>query len=353
MDNAKSYFDSWLKTQEAFYEGFLENAKKTQQLFLGQPTPAFTGGVDGLQNLYSSWTRTVLDSVAGKDKDTVQVVRENLSKILGGSNAYLKLYDLWAPLLKAAQERVVNPDAYKEFVAPTQYKELIDKVFGFDPEAIKLALDQAVRVLELSAGSTQQFSKPWADAAKTGLSAGTRFVEGHPESIITLFHSIFNAFDSTVGRAFHVPPVGKDREKIELILRGFDDLSVYAAKNTEYQHTMYTTGLLAIEKVVEKLAEKIKAGEEIKQFDEFFDVWIDVSEQAYFKLFQTEEFSRIQGELLDAGLKARTHFFKIMEMQLYDLPVVLRSEMDDLYKTVYELNKKVKKLEKQVQEEDV
>lgn len=353
MDNAKDYFDAWLKTQEAFYQGFLENAQETQQLFLGQPNQAFTGGADGVQNLYSSWSKTVLDSMAGKDKDTTQVIRDNLAKMLGSSNAYLKLYDLWLPLMKAAQERLANPDAYKEFVAPAQFKELIDKVFGFDPDAIKLALDQAVKVLELSSGSTQQFSQPWADAAKTSLNAFPRFAEGHPESFITLFHSLFNAFDSTIGRAFHVPPVGKDREKIELLLRGFDDLSVYASKNAVYQHTIYSTGLTAVEKVVEKLAEKLKAGLEIKQFDEFFDIWIDASEQAYFELFQTEEFSRIQGELLDSGLNARTHFFKIMEMHLYDLPVVLRTEIDDLYKTVYELSKKVKKLEKQLKEEEV
>ncbi|MFM8331320.1 MAG: poly(R)-hydroxyalkanoic acid synthase subunit PhaE, partial [Candidatus Methylumidiphilus sp.] len=68
------------------------------------------------------------------------------------------------------------------------------------------------------------------------------------------------------------------------------------------------------------------------------------------KLFQTEDFSRLQGELLDAGLTARTHYFKIMEMQLYDLPIALRSEMDDLYKTVYDLKKKVRALEQQADE---
>jgi len=350
MDNATNYFEAWYKAQEAMYAGFLESAKKAQQAFLGQSNPAFTGGADGLQNLYASWSKTVMDSVAGKDPGTVQTIRDNLSKILGGSNAYMKLFDLWVPLMKAAQERAVNPDAYKEFIAPPQYKELIDKVFGFEPEATKLALDQAVRVLELYSGSARRFSEPWAEAMKTGLGTVPRFAEGHPESFITLFHSLFNAFDNTVGRAFHVPPVGKDREKIEMVLRGFDDLSVYAAKNIEYQHMMYSTGLIAIEKVVEKLAEKLRAGEEIKQFDEFFDIWIDVSEQAYYALFKTEEFSRLQGELLDASLNARTHFFKIMEMQLYDLPVVLRSEMDDLYKTVYDLKKRVKQLEKQIQE---
>ena len=57
----------------------------------------------------------------------------------------------------------------------------------------------------------------------------------------------------------------------------------------------------------------------------------------------------MQGELLEAELKVRKHFFKLMELYLYDFPIALRSEMDDLYKTVYELKKKVKNLEKQVQ----
>jgi polyhydroxyalkanoate synthesis regulator phasin len=39
-----------------------------------------------------------------------------------------------------------------------------------------------------------------------------------------------------------------------------------------------------------------------------------------------------------------------MEMHLTDLPIALRSEMDDLYKTVHDLKKTVKKLEKQLSE---
>jgi polyhydroxyalkanoate synthesis regulator phasin len=39
-----------------------------------------------------------------------------------------------------------------------------------------------------------------------------------------------------------------------------------------------------------------------------------------------------------------------MELYLYDFPIVVRSEMDDLYKTVYDLKRKVRNLEKQVEE---
>jgi len=350
MENTKNYFDAWLKAQETLFGGFIENTRRTQQLFLGQQAPDFAGGAGGFHNLHASWAKAVLDSLGAAGSGDAAVVKDNLTKLLGGSNAYLKLYEIWLPLLKAAQHKSLNPEAYKAFAAPAEYKDLIDKIFGFDPDAIKLILDQASRLLQLTTGAGGQFTQPWADAAKTTLDAFPQFAEGHPESFIKIFHSLFNAFDNTVGRTFHVPPVGKDREKVELLLRSFDDLSVYAAKNTEYQHALYLTGLVALEKVIESLAEKIQAGEEIKKFDEFFDIWIDVSEQAYFKLFQTEEFARLQGELLDAGLNVRTHFFKITEMQLYDLPIVLRSEMDDVYKTIYDLKKKVKKLEKQLKE---
>ena len=350
MDNAQNYFDAWRKAQETLFDGFIETTKRTQQAFLGQQSTPFSTGIGGFQDIYSSWTKAVLDSMSLTGHGDQQIIKDGLSKVLGGSNAYLKLYEIWLPLLKVLSDKSFSPDAYKTLITPTQYQELIDKVFGFDPEAAKLMLEQASKLLELSASSAQQFSKPWSDTVGASLGAFPQIAEGHPEALLKVFHSLFNAFENTVGRAFHVPPVGKDREKVELILRGFDDLSVYAAKSIEYQHMMYATGFVAMEKVIEKLAEKVKSGEEIKQFDEFFDIWVDVSEQAYFKLFQTEGFSKLQAELLDAGLNVRTHYFKIMEMQLYDLPVVLRSEMDDLYKTVYDLKKQVKKLERQLKE---
>jgi class III poly(R)-hydroxyalkanoic acid synthase PhaE subunit len=349
METAQNYFEAWQKSQAALFEGFIETTKKTQQMFFGQ-TPSTLGGADGFQNLYASWAKAAQDYLSVGGSADAQVLQDNLSRLLGGSNAYLKLYELWQPLLKAMSEKTFNPKAYQDFVSPAQYKDLLDKVFGFEPEAVKLLFEQAKQLLELYSGATQQFAGPWTQASQASLNAFPHLAQGHPEAFLKIFHSLFGAFDNTLGRAFHVPPVGKDREKIELLLRCFDDLSVYAGKSIENQHIMYVTGLQAFEKVVEKLAEKIQSGEPIKQFDEFFDIWIDVSEQAYFKLFQTEDYAKFQGELLDAGLKVRKQFFKIMEMQLYDLPIVLRSEMDDAYKIIYDLKKKVKRLEQQLQE---
>lgn len=350
MENVQDYFETWLKSQEKLFSGLIETSKQTQDIFLKQGHPAFSGEAGGGNLAYSSWMAAMQKCLSGPG-DYSHLLKDYTARLFGSSNAYTKLSEIWLPLLKAAQQRSLNPDSYKAYLDPSKYKELMDGIFGFDSEANKLMLTQALQVLEFFTGSSKQFTTPWLEAAKSSMSVFPQLIQGHPESIIGVFHSVFNAFDSTVGRVFHVPPVGKDREKFELILRCLDDLSVYAAKNIEYQHTIYTTGFSAMEKVVERLAEKISAGEEIKQYDEFFDLWIDTSEHAYFKLFQTDSFSKLQGELLDASLKLRTHFFKVMEMHFTDLPIALRSEMDDLYKTVYELKKTVRQLERKLQED--
>lgn len=351
METTKDFFDTWTRSQERIVEELTETTKKFQQVFwgLGSDGEGMSGFGD-FQNVYNSWTNAIMNALRDTGTVDVNLIRETLLKTLSGSNAYLKLYEIWLPLFKAIREKTVSPDAYKDLTDPIKYKEMLDRLFGFDPEALSQTAKQARKFLETFTGSVQQFMKPWAAASEKSSKTFPQLVEGHPESLMKIFHDMFDAFDSTIGRSFHVPAVGKDREKIELLLRGFDDLSVYLAKSVEYQNMMYATGLAAFEKVVATTGEKIKAGEEITKFDEFFDLWVKVNEKTYYALFQTEDFSKMQGELLEASLNVRKHFFKLMELYLYDFPIALRSEMDDLYKTVYDMKKKVKNLERQLGE---
>lgn len=351
MDNTKNYFDIWLKSQERVFGNLTEMTQKFQQGMpgLGSTAEAMPG-FGGFQDVYGSWAKSVMNALQGTGTSDINLLTETISKTLTGSNAYMKLYEIWLPFFRAIQEKGASPNSYKDLTDPAKYKEMMDRIFGFDPTAATTIVEQTTKLLETLAGSSQGFMKPWLDASGKGCKDFPNMMEGHPESFMKIFHSLFSAFDSTAGRAFHIPAVGKDREKIELLLRSLDDVSVYLAKKTEYEHMMYITGLGAFETVIATVAEKINKGEEFTRFDEFFDLWIDVSEKAYYSLFQTEDFSKKQGELLGVSVNVRQHFFKLMELYLYDFPIALRSEMDDLYKTVYDLKKKVKSLEKQLGE---
>jgi class III poly(R)-hydroxyalkanoic acid synthase PhaE subunit len=340
VENANEYFNAWMKAQNQAFEVLRDQSERMQYFYHAEASP---------QNPFEAWRKMALDAVsAGADAD---VVKDTLFKAFGSSGAYQKLYELWQPVLRAFQNKTFDPDSWKELMDPARVKEVVDKLFNFDEEAMTQLQKQITQFSALFSSNSEHFGKPWGDAAMQNLQSFPQFAQGHPEAMMQMFHTLHNAFDSTIGRSFHVPAVGKDREKLELMSRCIDDMSVYAAKNVEYQHTMYLTGLAAMEKVMAELAQKIEAGEHIQKFDDFFDLWIDINEKTYYNLFQTADFSRLKGELLDTGLNARKHYFKLMEIHLFDLPIALRSEMDDLYKTIYELRKKVKKIESQMKEQ--
>lgn len=345
MENTKKFFDSWLKSQGRILESLTEMTRKYQEAFWGL-APQGAGAFGAFPDVYSSWSSAVLNAMRESARET-SLVQESLIKTLGGSNAYVALYEIWLSFFKAIQQKTFDPAAYKDLTDPEKYKEVLDRVFGFDPEVITQAAVQVSKFLEAFSGSARHFMKPWVEASEKNMKNLPQMVEGRPQAYMHTYHSLFNAFDNTFGKIFHIPPVGKDREKIELILTTLDDFAVYFAKSTEYQHTMYVTGMAALEKVITTVTEKVNRGENIKEFEEFFDLWVDINEKTYYDLFQSQEFSKMQGDLLETALRLRQHNFKLMELYLYDFPIALRSEMDDLYKTIYELKKKVRSLEKQ------
>ena len=81
----------------------------------------------------------------------------------------LDLYEMWLPLFKAMQEKTVSADTYKDMTDPKKYKEMLDRVFGFDPDAVSEAAIQASKFLEAFAGSAQEFMKPWMEASREKL----------------------------------------------------------------------------------------------------------------------------------------------------------------------------------------
>ncbi|MFI5304017.1 MAG: poly(R)-hydroxyalkanoic acid synthase subunit PhaE [Nitrospiria bacterium] len=347
MESTKEFFDSWFKSSELAFESMTEMAREFQKSVWRQDLEG--GGMSGLRNLYDSWTTAVMNGLGEKDNLNTNFIRNTFAKTLNSSNVYAKLYEIWLPFLKSIQDKSINLDTYKDLTDPAKYKEALDAIFGFEPGSLSESSAESMKVFETLFGSMKEFMKPWTEASEKNIKAFPQFAGGHPESFFKVFNNFFHAFDSTFGRIFRIPAVGKDREKIELMLKCFDEYSLYLGKSIEYKQLMYATGLTSMGKVVETIVEKIKSGEEMAKFEDFFNLWIEVNEKNYLALFQTEEFSMKQGELLEADLNVRKHFSKLMELYLYDFPVALRSEMDDLYKTIYELKKKVKNLEKQIQ----
>jgi len=340
VENPSDYFDSWMKTQQQAFNTLREQALQMQSYF--QNTNAAS------DNPFTNWTKAAFQAFPmGAEAN---LTKDTFSKTLYGSDTLQKLYELWQPMLNAIRNKTIDPKNYTDLTDPAKIKQLFEKLFSFDFDA----MSQLQKQTEQYADLYQQFGKPWNDAAKTHSS---NFMQGnfkqhefHPEALILQMQAAYALFESTTGKIFSTPAVGKDREKMELMSACAKAMSQFAANNIEYQQMMQVTGQEAMQAVVKTLAEKVESGEKFEKFDEFFALWIDVNEKTFNKLFQTKAFSQKRNAMTEAGFRARKLYHEIVENQLVDFPIARRSEMDEVYKLVYDLRKQVKNMETQIQE---
>lgn len=333
MENASTYFDAWMKSQQQAFAVLREQALQMQNLMQSTVTDN--------NNPFTAWSKAAFEAFnTGASGD---LAKDMLARSMEGSKIMQALFEQWQPLLQSLRDNPADPEAYRQLLDPAKIKQLVDQLFHFDPDTITRLQQQTAQ----AAAFYEQYGKPWLDAMQQGFS--TPPGQAQHDSAFKSMQNMFSAFDQSIGRIWGMPAVGKDREKLELMNQCTAAMSAYAARNAEYQHLMYSTGLEAAQALTKELASKAQAGEKLDKFDTLFALWIDVNEKTFNRLFQTKAFTQKRNAVAEAGFKARKLYMALAESQMADVPVARRSEMDELYKTVYELRKQVKTLEKQLQ----
>ena len=80
-----------------------------------------------------------------------------------------------------------------------------------------------------------------------------------------------------------------------------------------------------------------------------YQEWLNLSDKVYVELFDSEAYSKLMAEVSALQLKLRKDIELQTEKMLSGVPVATRSEMDELYKVIYELKKEVRQLEKMLE----
>src|SRR5690606_24301006 len=123
-------------------------------------------------------------------------------------------------------------------------------------------------------------------------------------------------------------------------------MAIYNIKNAELQYMVYNQGAKVMDNLAESVAKKIENGEEANSIMAIYQEWLNIGDKTFVELFESEEYSKQMAEVNALQLKLRKDIELQMEKFMVGVPVATRSEMDELYKTIYELKKQVRELEK-------
>lgn len=135
-----------------------------------------------------------------------------------------------------------------------------------------------------------------------------------------------------------------DMKKItDEIIESQKDLAEFNERLTEYYKQLFDTWVEAQKKVDSKVPSLPQDSEHLEAYKR---IWIDIFENDFTGLFDSERFGKNYGSMVSAELELTKRWENIQNVLLHSMRLPTRKEIDDVYKELHELRKRVKKLER-------
>ncbi|HTF05293.1 MAG TPA: poly(R)-hydroxyalkanoic acid synthase subunit PhaE [Bacteroidia bacterium] len=356
--NLGEVYGNWMKSQQ-------ETAAKAFENFKSFTPPSFNGfngfnanpadftkqWMDTSKNMFEQYTKNFAQPASFGDwtkhftNDTTRDAWKNFTE---ANNGFFRFFEMWKPAFDAAQNNQFNAEWFKNSFNPSAFSEMMNKTLDqISPTQMRELFSQYQNWSEMAVNYNKNAYNQWANGLPENVRNSTPF---------TFWNNLqensnnnpFTAYQKSVMPVFSFFNPGKEGEVQELVVTVLEKTSTYGQKLNEMQKLLYVNGAKLWENFVTENAEKIRKGTDLSNTQDVFQKWVAYCEESFIGIFRGDEYSKIQAELLDLSLEIRQKNEKIQEIALGNTPVVLRSEADELYETIYELRKRVYALEKQL-----
>ena len=160
------------------------------------------------------------------------------------------------------------------------------------------------------------------------------------------FRAWAEIYGEELTRFLNIPQLGLTRFYQERIGRFADKFNLFQGAMAQFFYLLY----LPMEKSFKVMQEKLEAlteeGKLPETSQDYYRMSLKILEGHYMTLFKSPEYTQVLGKTLDAMEEFAVAREEILQDIIQSLPVPSNKEMDDLYKEIYELKKRVRQLEK-------
>lgn len=358
FDKPEEFFKNW-------YDQQLENTKKmtdfNQSLYnsvanFGKNPIEYADNISSVNrawtNIYSNWVNVLNVTHSTYTKNfSSQTGKDAFKNIFDGSQAYLKLQEFWKPLSESFNNGSFSADSFKKMFTQEAYKQLSEQVFSsmFQNGNLKEVFDASMKNIQDFFSHNNNLSKEYFQAFRNISEEFPQLVSGDFGKVNELYKHVTGIFSKSFEPVLKMANPGKEKEAIEENIALLDRIAEYAVKQAEVQMQLMETTRKSLEASAkgsyEKYSQLKPENLNAAGFNEFYNEWIKISENHFTELFASEDFSKLKGDLVNVSMDVKKQFEKRFENVFNIYPVVFRSEVDDVYKTIHDLKKQVKNLE--------
>jgi class III poly(R)-hydroxyalkanoic acid synthase PhaE subunit len=144
-----------------------------------------------------------------------------------------------------------------------------------------------------------------------------------------------------------VPQLGLTRVYQERLSQVADRFNLFQTTMNEFLSLLYLPVEKSIKVMQDELASLADEGQLPETSKDFYGLWMRILEGHYMILFKSPEYTTTLGKTMDALSEFVAARQQILQDALQFLPIPTQKDMDELYKEIYQMKKRVKELEKQ------
>ncbi len=272
--------------------------------------------------------------------------KDTLVNMMANTKAYMSMMEMWQPFYKMVTENRLNPEEFTSAYNLQKYQDVVNSMFNFvNPDLSRTYFEQ---IQNYVATYTNTFKNAQAYPMKDMFEFFTKM---NPSSFDFSTVGQFQQQATEQLKKIYEPYAkmiapNKSKEVMEMMAKIQENLVQYQVKVAEMQHLVNTIAQQAMQQTATELFALAKEGKSVESYNKFYTHWLSVLEIKMLELFNSEGFAKLQGELLALSLDIKAALEKNIELALAPLPIVPRSEVDELNKQIHELKAKVKALEK-------
>ncbi len=145
---------------------------------------------------------------------------------------------------------------------------------------------------------------------------------------------------------FRIPQLGLMRTYQEKANQVADTYNLFQSTLSEFLNLLGLPFNRSMQVMQEKLGELAESGELTDDTKVYYNMWVKVLEGHFMTLFQTPEYVETLTRTVNALSEYSAARNAALEDMLSLLPVAKKTEMDDMARELYELKKRLRKLEK-------
>lgn len=357
-NNPQEFFKNWFNQQAGYAKQMADFNQSLQNSFANFGKPAqdyissFSQGNTAFTNIYNAWLNALNSSYDALNKNMSGAFNKDVfANFMQGNQVYAKMQEFFQPLADMIQKGQYNPETFKNLFTAETYANLSKQLFGnlYNEASIKEFYDNGIKQLQNFFANQNSLSKEYfAQVQNMNSNFPHMFGASSVENLKKFQEQIQNVFGKTFEPLLKVVNPGKEKENAEALIELMDRVAEYSIKQAELQAFLQTTTKASIEKIAKQYAEKYSNVQNLTNMptaQELYSEWVKVNEQLFSELFASEEFSKVKGEALNLSMDVKKHFEKQFENTFSNFPVVFKSEVEELEKTIYDLKKQVKDLQ--------